>query len=269
MSDQFHDRWNLPHVLGAVDGKHVRITKPNNSGSLYYNYKNFYSIVLFAAVDADYRFMYIDAGAEGRSSDSTLWKFSSFNKDLERKDNPLHVPQAEEFPGFSGKLPYYFVGDDAFEMGEHLMKPYPHSKLQLKERVFNYRLSRARRIVENAFGILATRFRILRREIEMSPENASIIVLTCCVLHNFLRQHAAAAYIPKEATDWEGRNYQQHRGVWRGEATLLGGEPTTARNRSLKVKNMRDAICNWCVSVEGQLPYQYEVILQHEFFFER
>ena len=269
ISNQYHDRWNLPHVIGAVDGKHIRITKPAKSGSLYFNYKKFYSIVLFAAVDADYRFMYVDVGAEGRASDSTLWKYSDFNQDLTKEGNPLNLPEPDHFPGFEDKLPYYFVGDDAFELTQNLMKPYHHARLALKERIFNYRLSRCRRIVENAFGILATRFRILRREIEMSPENASIIVLTCCVLHNFLREHAAATYTPMEATDWEGRDYRQHRGVWRGEAGLVGGQPNRAHNSKTEVKKMRTDITNWCVAMEGQLPYQYEVVLQHEFFFER
>ena len=188
VSQMFHDRWNLPHVMGALDGKHVRITRPKKTGSLYWNYKNFYSIVLFACVDADYRFLYVDVGAEGRASDSTLWKYSSFNEDLERPDNPLGVPKPTPFPGYRGDLPYYFVADDAFEMSLHLMKPFPSQKLTLAQRIFNYGLSRCRRIVENAFGILSTRFRILRRELEMEPENASSVVMACVVLHNYLRE---------------------------------------------------------------------------------
>ena len=89
----------MPHLLGALDGKHVRIKKPNKSGSTYYNYKHFFSIVLFALVDADYRFLYVDVGAEGRASDSTLWKYSAFNRDIESEDNPLGIPEATPFPG--------------------------------------------------------------------------------------------------------------------------------------------------------------------------
>ena len=268
ISQQFHDRWNMPHVLGALDGKHVRISKPRKSGSLYHNYKHFFSIVLFAMVDADYRFVYVDVGAEGRASDSTLWKFSSFNRDIARPANPLGIPAPSPHPGYVGDLPYYFVADDAFEMSLSVMKPFPAANLTLPQRIFNYRLSRCRRIVENAFGILATRFRILRREIEMEPENAAVIVMATVVLHNFLRDKAAAAYIPKEATDWEDRDYQQHKGVWRGEAALPGGEPTVVRNRSAPVKEMRNKLANWVLTKEGELKYQYEVVLRHDFFFE-
>lgn len=65
------------------------------------------------------------------------------------------------------------------------MKPYSHhGPLTIKERVFNYSLSRARRIVQNAFGILVSRFRIFEKPIALSPEKADSIVKTTCVLHN-------------------------------------------------------------------------------------
>ena len=269
ISKMYHDRWNLPHVMGSLDGKHIRITKPNKSGSLYYNYKNFYSIILFACVDADYKFMYVDVGAEGRASDSTLWKNSAFNKDILDETNPLGVPEPSNFPGYPGALPYFFVADDAFELTTNCMKPFPSSKLTMSQRIFNYRLSRCRRIVENAFGILATRFRILRREIEMSPENAGIVVLACVALHNFLRVEAPNVYVPKPATDWEDKDYRQHQGVWRVEAALPGREPTRIRNRNQKVKDMRTQLAMWCLSKEGDLPHQYQVVLEHDFYFDR
>jgi hypothetical protein len=60
VSNEFLIRWNFPHCIGAMDGKHVAIKCPANSGSNFYNYKNFFSIVLFAIVDADYKFLYVD-----------------------------------------------------------------------------------------------------------------------------------------------------------------------------------------------------------------
>ena len=247
----------------------MRIKKPNKSGSLFYNYKNFFSIVLFGLVDADYKFLYVDVGAEGRSSDSTLWKYSSFHKDLVTEGNPLGMPEPSSFPGYQGELPYYFVADDAFEMSLNLMKPFPTRNLTMQQRIFNYRLSRNRRIVENAFGILATRFRILRREIEMTPANASVVVLACVSLHNFLRVEAGESYIPREATDWEDRNYAQHKGIWRGEAAMPGGQPNRARNRSEKVKDMRSNLARWCMTKEGDLPHQYDLVLANDFYFDR
>ena len=259
----------MPHVLGSLDGKHIRITRPNKTGTEYYNYKKYYSIVLFALVDADYKFMFVDVGAEGRSSDSTLWKHSCFYGDVCNEENPLEIPPPEAFPGFKEDLSYYFVGDDAFEMSLNLMKPYPSSSLSMSQRIFNYRISRCRRIVENAFGILATRFRVLRREIEMTPDHASEVVLACICLHNYLRVNASAAYVPRDSCDWEDKDYHQHKGIWRAEAALAGGEATKSRNRSTPIKEMRNNITNWCVTKEGELPFQYDVILKHDFFFER
>lgn len=70
IANSFSNKWNFPHVLGCLDGKHIRIRCPNRSGSLYYNYKDFFSIVLFALVDAKYKFIAVDIGRFGREGDS-------------------------------------------------------------------------------------------------------------------------------------------------------------------------------------------------------
>ena len=103
----------------------------------------------------------------------------------------------------------------------------------------------------------------------MDPDHAAEIVMACVVLHNFLREKCAAAYTPKESTDWEDKEYHQHEGLWRGEPGLEGEDHTNVRNHSWKVKQMRANLADWCLTKEGELEYQYDVILNHDFFFER
>ena len=72
--------------------------------------------------------------------------------------NLLNIPEPEEILGTGSKFPYVLVGDEAFPLKENMMKPYPREVLNIKERLFNFRLSRGRRIIENTFGILAASF---------------------------------------------------------------------------------------------------------------
>ncbi|XP_022181584.1 uncharacterized protein LOC111041585 [Myzus persicae] len=83
---------------------------------------------------------------------------------------------------------YVFVGDEAFPLKPYLLRPYSRNSLGDNEpnTIFNYRLSRTRRVVENAFGILAARWRCFRGHIEVQPEFVDKIVLASCCLHNML-----------------------------------------------------------------------------------
>jgi len=59
-SRRIYERTDFPNYLGAVDGKHTRLCKPDDSRSLFFNYKNFFSTVLMVLIDTDYCFMSID-----------------------------------------------------------------------------------------------------------------------------------------------------------------------------------------------------------------
>ncbi|XP_044764699.1 putative nuclease HARBI1 isoform X1 [Coccinella septempunctata] len=184
IANDFKDNCQFDHCIGAIDGKHVSIKAPPNSGSNFFNYKKTFSIVLLAVVDSNRKFVYIDVGSMGRFSDSGILKDSIFG--IKLKNGELNLPPEETlYPG-GIEMPYVFVGDEAFPLTTNLMRAYPQSKLSESRRLYNYRLSRARRVVENAFGILAARFRIFRRPFECRVELVDKIVKATCVLHNYL-----------------------------------------------------------------------------------
>lgn len=88
----------------------------------------------------------------------------------------LRIPGPKVLPQSTKELPCTFVGDEAFPLRCYMMRPYPGRGLTTTRRIFNYRLSRARRIIENAFGVMSKRFRIFRRPIVAQPPHVEQIV---------------------------------------------------------------------------------------------
>lgn len=250
MSEDFFRLWNFPHCIGAFDGKHIGIQAPKNSGSEYFNYKSFFSIVLMAAVDANYKFIYADVGCQGRISDGGVIRNTSFYQDLHKQ--ALGLPNPQPLPVTNIIAPYVFVADDAFPLEEHFMKPYSGSwEKGTKERALNYRLSRARRIVENAFGIMSSVFRVLRRPMLLEPRKASLVTLACVYLHNFLKnsRHSANIYAPPGSVDAYDENGELIEGAWRREIQdLTSFHPLqNLPRRSLEdVKKIRDTFADYC-----------------------
>lgn len=183
----FEKRANFFHCIGAVDGKHIRIIKPEFSGSLYYNYKSYFSVVLMAVADSNYRFIYVDVGAYGSACDSSIFKESTLWKSIQEKR--LELPPAKPLPGSEAPdVPYFLIGDEAFGLNTNLLRPFGGKELSEKKKNFNYRLSRARRYVECSFGILTNKWRILHRPLNVNTDFAVNIVKACVVLHNFVRE---------------------------------------------------------------------------------
>lgn len=250
----FEDRWNFPNCLGAVDGKHVNIIPPPNSGSFYWNYKGRNSLVLMAIVNANYEFTMIHFGTNGRVSDGGVIENTTFYVKLKNKS--LHIPPPCN-PKYSERaLPFVFVGDEAFALREDFLKPFGQQQLNRDRRVFNYRLSRCRRIVENVFGILATTFRIYHSPINMKIENIVKVVLATCVLHNFLRRNNGSEYIPSVYLDRENIDSDEIVGGLRAEPeNLLGLQRGRNRNPTGNAKEVRDLYVEYFCN-EGKVPWQ-------------
>ncbi|XP_014667953.1 PREDICTED: uncharacterized protein LOC106809400 [Priapulus caudatus] len=241
IAKNFNEKWDFPLCLGALDGKHVAIRQPGYSGSQFFNYKHFFSVILLALVDADYRFIYVDIGAAGRCGDAGVFRESTLKKAMD--DNSLNFPTAENLEETGPKCSYQIIGDDAFPLQHNIMKPYPHRNMDHNQKIFNYRLSRARRVVENAFGILANRFRVFSTTICLDPDFLDYIIMSACILHNFLIVNQSAHYNPPRFADYEEDNHVVQPGQWRREQNLRGlAVRDCARNTKTSAKGQRELL---------------------------
>ena len=100
IASEFEELWNMPHVIGAIDGKHIRIQCPTFTGTQYYNYRGFFSLVLMAICDADYCFTMFDIGQFGSNNDSGVLANSSVGEAFE--NNTINFPQSREINDSTG-----------------------------------------------------------------------------------------------------------------------------------------------------------------------
>lgn len=266
VAKDFEMKWQFPNCIGALDGKHVVMKQPPNSGSLYFNYKGTNSIVLLALVDANYKFLYIDVGCNGRISDGGVFTNCSLSRALE--NNLLNVPVGRQLgcTDSDEPVPFVIVADDAFALRSYLLKPFPFTNQPAPNRIFNYRLSRARRVVENAFGLISARFRILRRPMEVAPETVKQIVLCICALHNYLlsTSHSVRFYASPGTFDTEDAEIYKA-GSWRED-----GLPNTTmhslqrvlstKNSSRIAKDTREQFKRYFMTQHGEVSWQYKYI---------
>lgn len=150
MAEGYQRRWQLPNACLAIDGKHIRIQKPKKSGSKYFNYKKFFSIVLLAACESNYKFVLWDIGAYGSSSDGGVLSQSMIGQKLINRT--LGIPPPKALPNGGVEIPHYMIGDEAFPLSDNIMRPYPGLNLTDQQEHFNYRISRARMTIEISFG---------------------------------------------------------------------------------------------------------------------
>ncbi|XP_016115196.1 uncharacterized protein [Sinocyclocheilus grahami] len=171
----FHYRMGESTVAKAIKDTCAAINRYLASGNsvrtLAFHYRMGESTVakaikdtlLLAVVDAEYRFCLVHIGEYGRSSDGGVFAGSAIRQALDAKK--LEVPDDQQLPGAEhlGNMPFTIVGDAAFPLKTYLMRPYPGLDISTQQRIVNYRLSRVRNVVENAFGILSSHWRILMK----------------------------------------------------------------------------------------------------------
>lgn len=203
---QFFEKTGFPNVCACIDGKHCQIYKPDNTGSEYYCYKGYPSLVLVGVCDAQYRFINYHVGAKGSESDSGIFKSTLFYKYLVR--GRLNLPNDVYIAAVETTLPFVFLGDSAFGIGSHILKPYGGNCLVAREQYFNQRFSGARIFIEQTFGILRAKFRVLAAPVDGKVNVIEKVITACVLLHNYLRTQFGAEdeYIEIAAAMSENNN---------------------------------------------------------------
>lgn len=212
-------------------------------------------MVLMAVVNAKYEILYVDVGKNGRLSDGGVFQETAFFQLL--NDNKLNLPKNNDNVG---NLNFVFIGDEAFALHQNLLKPFPHRDLTHDRRIYNYRLSRGRNVVENVFGLVAARFRVLHTPINVGVKNICYIVMAICVLHNFLMKKAKA-YCSNYTYDCENQTTHQlnTNGEWRDTGMALVGLQTTRQSTYLAATQNRDNYVTF-FNGEGAVPWQEDML---------
>lgn len=161
---------------------------------------------------------------------------------------PASVPISVEGPN----VPYFLVGDEAFPLTNYMLRPYPGKTLTPERKIYNYRLSRARRVIENTFGILAIQWRIFRRPINASMKTTEKIVQAAVCLHNFLKRKE----YENELNICDDIDYELNEDSPKSwsfqEITKIG-----TNNSCRSAISVRDELCAY-FNGEGAVPWQYE-----------
>lgn len=182
----FKHKWGFPQCTGVVDGTHIPIVSPQEYPADYFNRKGWHSILMQGTVNHLGHFVDVYIGWPGRVHDARVFT----NSTLYRKGQEgVLLPQWVEHLG--GKdIPLVILGDPAYPLLPWLMKAFPdNGRLTSQQKLFNYRLSRARVVVEHAYGRLKGRWRCLLKRIDIDVRNVPELIAACCTLHNICEIH--------------------------------------------------------------------------------
>ena len=189
-SQDFLRLWKYPHCIGALTRKRIRTKCPCTSSS-YRRYKQNRSILLQAVTNTDGMFTFLDVGDYGHQDNAFFFKNSSLGQAIMNKE--ISIPDEEPILN-STPLPYVFISDETFPLMTNIMRPYPKRELTDTKRAYNHCHSQARHVVEHAFASMTSRWEVLLRNLIMNPDHAKLVVIACCILHNFVRRKEKLDY---------------------------------------------------------------------------
>uniref|UniRef100_A0A9J8B4V9 DDE Tnp4 domain-containing protein n=1 Tax=Cyprinus carpio carpio TaxID=630221 RepID=A0A9J8B4V9_CYPCA len=261
IAQDFESKWQFPHCLGALGGKQIYIQPPVKSGCLDHNNKGRLYVTIMAAVDANYKFIYASLETQDKVSDAGLFAHSDLCKAMDQ--GLLNFPPPEPLPNSDITMPYMFVGDEAHPLRPDLMKPYPNKQMDPSRGILNYRLSRACRVAENAFSLLANRLRVFRSTIFLETDKVEKIAMASLCIHNFLRERRSEVYTPPAFSDLKNGDHSIVEGTWRnrGHGTCQPLEPREEHNALATAEMQRNLLRDYFVSAAGYIPSQEENIM--------
>ncbi|XP_043474045.1 uncharacterized protein LOC122506114 [Leptopilina heterotoma] len=170
---EFREIDGFPGVIGLVDGCHIEISAPHENAASYINRKGYYSINMQGICDARRRFIDVFAGCPGSVNDARVWQMSDIKQESERNNDDYFSRQT------------HILGDKIYPTEFNLLPAYKeYGNLLRVQRHYNSVHARTRQIVERTFALLLSRFRRLKYLFLQNVENASLIILACCCLHN-------------------------------------------------------------------------------------
>ena len=163
----------LRGTVGAIDGFFQPTIAPSvpNMRSYYSGHYESYGLNCQAACDSNLRFLYFGVVAAGSTNDNVAYAMAH-----ELKEAIDALP-----------LGYYFVGDAAYTLSERLLVPFTGSqRSNIDNDCFNYNLSQMRIRIEIAFGLMVSKFRILKKKLEGSIKTNAKVIMCCARLHNYI-----------------------------------------------------------------------------------
>ena len=185
VTDGFYNKFGLIQCGGAIDGTHIPILAPKDHHTDYFNRKGWHSVVVQGVIDHNYMFMDINSGWPGSVHDARIFSHSGI---YEKGMNKTLFPDYTEDVG-GIQVPIYLIADPAYPLLPWVMKPYPRNGYTAEEEYFNYRLSSARMVVENAFGRLKGRWRCLLKRHDGDIKYLNNTISACVTLHNICERH--------------------------------------------------------------------------------
>ncbi|XP_037939972.1 protein ALP1-like [Teleopsis dalmanni] len=252
IADEIYDATGVPNCLGALDGKYITIVCPAESENVNLKYSKAVSHILLAACDHNYAFTFVDIERYGNKQDDGIFTRNGFGSEI--FNETFQIPDNSNLPYTDVPFPYFFAANNTFPLRKHIMRPFPGNNLSEDRSNFNKKLSAATERIENAFGILVHRWRILEKPIQCLPKNIDKIVLATVVLHNFLILEKDDLYFTTDLVD-HVENGTHIKGTWR-ETTPLPSQTTMPQRSTSCAFHLRNILKSYLTTTE---PFDFVV----------